>query len=86
MARLASYVWKETECAIFPGVDVDCHDKKTKTKNLFLFLLCFRTNESRNFALFSCFQETKGVISSAGDKYMYCFGNKAQNHQADLYV
>ena len=43
--------------------------QKNENKNrFFVFLLCFRTNENRNFTSFSCFHETKGVISSAGYK------------------
>ena len=39
--KLASYLWKVTEFAIFPGVRVDCTTKKE---------VCFRKNENRNFA------------------------------------
>ena len=39
--KLASYLWKETQCAIFPGERVDCRDKKKKTKSFLCFAVFF---------------------------------------------
>ena len=55
---------KRNRVCYFPGVRVDCHDKKNETKIGFVFLLCFRTNANRKFAPFSCCRKTKWVILS----------------------
>ena len=64
---------KRNRVCCFPGVRVDCHDKKkTKTKIVFCFFAVFSYERKQKFASFSCFQETKGVISSAGYKGWFC--------------